>query len=107
MFNENEELDGLKKDDHYHFSIPFEYITENLGNDEYETDNAYMDVDVDWSDSDHGYTVSYSVSDKDAVDTSKGNPDEDELYESIIYDELMEKLKAEGIEEEALVFGGL
>ena len=31
--NEDENLKSLKKKDRYHFSIPFEYIKKNLGND--------------------------------------------------------------------------
>ena len=36
-------LETLKLDDSYHFSYPFEYIVERIGDDDYETDTTTME----------------------------------------------------------------
>ena len=48
------DLDSLKRADCYHFSIPFEYIEKNYGNDIYEVAIACMEIDVDWDESNGG-----------------------------------------------------
>ena len=52
---EEEYLDSLKKEDHYHFTVPFTYNKKKLGDDQYEDGTAIMEVDVDWDSFQHGY----------------------------------------------------
>lgn len=47
---EEDYLKTLKKDDSYHFSIPFEYIEKNYGEGNYDIGTAYMEIDVQWDD---------------------------------------------------------
>ena len=82
MFNSDEEfMDSLKKDDHYHFSVPFSYIKRRLGNDEYVDGTAIMEVDIDWNAAEHGYTASHYVPDMHLIDPNEGNGDEQSFWE--------------------------
>lgn len=109
MFNgyatEEDYLDSLKQDDHYHFSIPFEYIVKLYDNDECDVDEAVMEVDVDWDDSEHGYKVSYECPDMYKIDPAEGNGDEDEIYENIVESDVLRQLESMGITCEAMVGG--
>lgn len=102
MYNSDEEyMDSLKKDDHYHFSIPFTYIKKRLGNDEYEDGTAVMEVDIDWDAAQHGYTASHYVPDMDQIDPNEGNGDEEQIWNDIIYFKVTERLSSMGIPAEA------
>lgn len=104
MFNNEEDyMDSLKQDDNYHFSIPFEYIVKNYGNDQYDLATTYMEVDVDWSDTDHGYIISYYAPEENLIDPLEGNGDVAEIYENIIWKQVMEELGFRGITAEAIV----
>ena len=109
MFNgfEHEEdyLDSLKQDDHYHFSVPFEYIAKNYGNDEYDIAEAVMEVDVDWDDSEHGYRISFNCPDMYKIDPAEGNGSEEEFYDSAVEPVVLGELDSMGITSEARVFG--
>lgn len=74
------DLDSLKQEDHYHFSIPFEYIEANHGDNNYDIATAYMEVDVDWDDSVGGYGVSYYCPEEGLIDRSQGNSDIDSFF---------------------------
>ena len=102
---EEDYLDSLKQDDHYHFSIPFEYIEKNYGDGEYDIETAYMEVDVDWSSYDHGYKISYHCPDMSSIDPDEGNGDEDEFYDYWVEDKVLSELDSMGIGSEAL-YGG-
>ncbi len=105
MFDNDEEyMDSLKQDDHYHFSIPFTYIKKNLGNDEYEDGTAIMEVDIDWDEYEHGYTATYDVPDMDEIDPEEGNGDEQSFWEDVVYFEVKDRLMSMGIPPEAFAF---
>lgn len=103
--DEAEYLMSLKQDDNYHFTIPFEYIKKNYGNDNYDIAITNMEVDVQWSDSEKGYVISYYIPDMHLIDPSEGNGDEDELYEYAVEQIVLDKLESMGITEEILVNG--
>ena len=90
--SEEDYLDTLKKDDHYHFSIPFEYIKKKHGDRDYDIAVAHMEVDVDWSDFNHGYELSYHCPDAYLIDPNEGNGDIEDFWEidvrPIVEDEL-------------------
>ncbi len=98
-------LDALKLDDHYHFSIPFEFIEARHGDGDYDISEAMMEVDVDWSSSEHGYSVSYSCPDMYRIDPSQGNSDVHEVYESQVEERVLEELDGLGIGSISLVGG--
>lgn len=77
----DEDLSSLKKDDHYHFSVPFEYIEKNYGNDNYDIATMNMEVDVDWDASEEGYVITYYAPMFDLVDPAEGNGDIHVFYE--------------------------
>ena len=95
--NEEEYQDSLKLEDSYHFSIPFEYIETNYGNDNYDIAMATMEVDFIWSEWEHGYTVSYYSPDAAMIDQSQGNGSIDEIFEYEIRDRAMDLMCDEGI----------
>ncbi len=101
--NEEEYLDSLKREDSYHFSIPFEYIVKNYGNDRYDVDTAYMEIDVVWDPDYHGYQISHYVPDMYKIDPNEGNGDEEEFYRNLVYFEVMDKLDSLGIGPSAVV----
>lgn len=103
--DEDEYLMSLKKDDHYHFSIPFEYIKKSYGNDRYDVGITNMEVDVDWSDSERGYKISYNVPEMYLIDPSEGNGNEEEFYEYDVSSIVLAELASMGITAEALVGG--
>ena len=103
---EKKSFDTLKKEDHYHFSIPFEYIKKNYGNGEYDIAEALMEVDVDWDDFDHGYRVSFNCPDMYLIDPDEGNGDEEEIYSSAVENTVLRHLRSMGIPNKAMV-GGL
>lgn len=107
MFDSDDEyLMSLKKDDSYHFTIPFEYIKKNYGNDNYDIGTTNMEVDVQWSDSEMGYSISYNVPEMYLIDPAEGNSDESEFYEySGVETEVRSRLASMGITAEALVGG--
>ena len=44
MYNDDSEyLRSLKKQNNYHFTIPFEYIKKNYGNDNYDIGITHME----------------------------------------------------------------
>ena len=96
--DEDEDLMLLKREDSYHYSIPFEYIKRHLGNDDVEMGTAYMEVDVRWSDSELGYKISYSCSSMSDIDPNEGNSDIDEFFEYQVEDVVRENLSSEGVE---------
>ena len=96
---------SLKQDDSYHFSIPFEYIEKNYGNDNYDIGTINMEVDVTWSDSEMGYRIDYSAPEMYLVDPTQGNGDVDDFYEYCVEHIVMDELDAMGISPEALVGG--
>ena len=105
MFDSDEEyMDSLKREDHYHFSIPFTYIKKRLGNDEYEDGTATMEVDIDWDESQHGYVASYHCPSIDQIDPNEGNGDEECIWENEIYFEVSDRLSDMGIPAEACAF---
>ena len=105
MFDTDDfDLESLKQEDHYHFSIPFEYIEKNYGNDKYDIATAYMEVDVDWDDSLVGYSVTYYCPDEGLIDQSQGNSDIDGFFEYDVSDILLEMLEDEGVSGEAMSF---
>ena len=105
MFESDEEyMDSLKQDDSYHFSIPFSYIQKKLGDDEYEDGTAIMEVDIEWDESQHGYTASHYVPDIYLIDPDEGNGDEQSFWEEPVYFQVKEKLESMGIPPEAFAF---
>ena len=92
----------LKKNDSYHYSIPFEFIEKNNGGPDDEIGIAYMDVDVEWSDNHDGYVISHYCSEMNVIDPNEGNGDEDEFFEHIVFDEVLNRLAMEGIGVEAI-----
>ena len=97
---EEDYLDSLKGDDHYHFSIPFEYIEKNYGNDQYDIAETTMEVDVDWSDTNHGYEIAYSAPYAD-VKENQGNS-LDEIYSYEVYDKVVDALEGLGVSGSAI-----
>lgn len=95
--NEQDYLQSQKKDDSYTFTYPFEYIVKNYGNDEYDVDTADMVVQVEWSDAQAGYVVSYDVPDIHKIDPAQGNSDADGFYESDVHWRLTTDLGSFGI----------
>ena len=95
--NEEDYLRSLKKDDSYTFSYEFEYIARNYGNDVYDIGNATMVVNVDWSDSQAGYVISYEVPDMHKIDPSQGNSGVEGFYDTDVYWRLVADLDSIGI----------
>jgi len=109
MFNdfdsEEDYIRSLKQKDHYHFSIPFEYIEKNYGNDTYDIAEAIMEIDVDWDESNLGYRISHYCPDMNKIDPAEGNGDEEEIYVHTIEQEVLERLDSMGISFEVRVGG--
>ncbi len=103
MYNEEDYLDSLKQEDSYHFSIDFEYIEKNYGNDEYDIAIATMEVDVVWDSKDHGYKISYYCPDEELIDPNEGNGTVDDFYQHIIKFEVLDELESLGIPTEAII----
>ncbi len=102
---EEEYLNSLKQSDHYHFSVPFEYIEKNYGNGEYDIANAVMEVDVNWDDYEHGYRISFYCPDMYKIDPAEGNGSEESFYDSVVEDVVLGQLDSMGITSEARVSG--
>ena len=101
---EEEYLRSLKQDDSYHFSIEFEYIEKNYGNDEYDVGTATMEVDAEWDDSQAGYVVSYYCPDFGNIDASEGNPSsEKQLFEEMIELDVYDRLEDCGVPAQAII----
>ena len=98
------DLESLRQEDHYHFSIPFEYIEKNYGNDNYDIATAYMEVDVDWDESIGGYGANYYCPEEGLIDQSQGNSDIDGFFESDVYFVLKDELEEEGVSSGAMAF---
>jgi len=108
MFHDEEEyMRSLKKEDHYHFSIPFTYIKKKYGNDQYDDGTAIMEVDVDWDESNLGYSITHHVPDMHLIDPAEGNGTEENFWEYPVYFEVKDELESMGIPAEALSNGGL
>ena len=103
--NEDEYLISLKKDDSYHFTIPFEYIKKNYGNDNYDIATTNMEVDVQWSALEKGYLISYYAPDIHLIDPAEGNGNEAEFYEYAVEQIVLDRLASLGITSDALVGG--
>lgn len=103
--SEEDYFDSLKQNDHYHFSISFEYIEKDNGDDNYDIANAVMEVDVDWDGSEHGYKISYHCPDMYKIDPAEGNGTIEDFYDSAVAPIILDKLKSMGITYEALVGG--
>ena len=101
MFN-NEDLSYLKKDDSYHFSIPFEYIKKNYGDDNYDIETAYMEVDVRWDEYEQGYKMYYSCSEEYLIDPREGNGTLEEFWENDVEDKVRDELASYGIYTDAI-----
>lgn len=101
MFN-NEDLSYLKKDDSYHFSIPFEYIKKNYGDDNYDIETAYMEVDVRWDEYEQGYKMYYSCSEEYLIDPREGNGTLEEFWENDVEDKVRDELSSYGIYTDAI-----
>ena len=102
--SEDAYLDTMKRDDSYHFSVAFEYIETNHGNDVYDIASTTMEVDVTWSDWNHGYDVSYSCPDENDIDPSQGNGNLDEFFDSAVRDKVEELIAEEGIPPELMIW---
>lgn len=100
--NEEDYLKSLKKDDSYHFSYSFEYIAKNYGNDNYDIKTTNMEVNVNWSDAQLGYVISFNVPEMYKIDASQGNSSEMEFYENDVYWRLRPDLESIGIGAEAI-----
>ena len=101
--NEDEYLLSLKKEDSYHFSIPFEYIKTNYGHDKYDIATTNMEVNVEWSDVELGYVISYDVPEMYLIDSTQGNGDVDDFYDNYVEGIVRNNLAALGITAEAIV----
>ncbi len=94
---EEDYLRTLKKDDRYHFSIPFEYIKKKYGDGNYDIDTAIMEVDVQWDDVCCGYSISHSCPDMYKINSNEGNGNEDEFFENGVRDVVLDLLDEMGI----------
>lgn len=103
--NEEAYLDSLKQDDHYHFSIPFEYIETRHGDGDYDIAEAQMEVDVHWNETEHGYSITYYCPEMHKIDPGQGNSGIDEFYDVQIENVVLDKLDSMGIGSTALVGG--
>lgn len=101
--DENEYLDSLKQADSYHFSIPFEYIEKNYGNDNYDIATTNMEVDATWSDSQHGYVITHNTPEMYLVNPAEGNGNEEEFFEWTVSFQVRDLLSSMGIGPEAIV----
>ncbi len=95
--------DHSKKNNKYHFSYNFEYIAKNYGNDIYDIESTNMEVNVNWSDAQLGYVISFSVPEMYKIDPSQGNGSDVEFYKNDIYWKLTSDLENIGIGAEAIV----
>ena len=100
--HEKEYLMSLKKQDQYHFSIPFEYIKKKYDDDNYDIAVTYMEVDVKWSNSKLGYVITHSIPKMYLIDPHEGNGNEKEFYDNLIWSIVEEKLDDLGISAEAI-----
>ena len=102
--NEEEYMDSLKKEDHYHFSIPFTYIKKKLGNNQYIDGTAIMEVDVNWDASQHGYVFTHHCPDMYLIDPAEGNGTEDDFWTETVYFKVLVKLESLDIYSHAICF---
>lgn len=100
---EEDYLRTLKKEEHYHFSILFEYIKKNYGDGNYDIGTAQMEIDVNWDDMCCGYRITHSCPDMYKIDPNEGNGDENEFYDNCVEQIVLEKLEELGIGSTALV----
>ncbi len=98
--NELDYLRSIKKNDRYTFTYRFEYIAKNHGNDNYDIGTADMVVQVQWNDTEAGYTIAYDVPEMDKIDPAEGNGDAASFYESDVYWRLVSDLDSMGISSE-------
>lgn len=101
--NEQDYLQSLKKDDSYAFTYSFEYIAKNYGNDKYDIDTADMVVQVEWSDAQAGYVISYDVPDMHKIDPGQGNDNAAGFFENDVYFRVTADLGSLGIGPELIV----
>mgnify|MGYP000246130127 CR=1 FL=1 len=103
--SEDDYLDSLKQDDHYHFSIPFEYIEKRHSDGEYDVAVAQMEVSVDWNEFEHGYAISYDCFDMSKIDPNEGNSGIEEFFKYQVEDIILNELDNMNIGATALVGG--
>lgn len=106
-----EYLLSLKRNDSYHYSIPFEYVKEvyDLENDDVLMDTAYIEIDVEWSDETLGYEFSYYCSTdipQIVIDGMEINETIEGIFNHVTDDELMDRLHSDGIENEVIGLSG-
>lgn len=99
---EEEYLDSLKKEDHYHFTVPFTYIKKKLGDDQYEDGTAIMEVDVDWDSFQHGYVITHHCPDMHLIDPAEGNGTADDYWNEVVIDDVWERLASLDIGSQAI-----
>ena len=100
---EEDYLRTLKKEEYYHFSIPFEYIKKNYGDGNYDIETAQMEIDVNWDDMYCGYRISHNCPDMYKINPDEGNGDEEEFYDNCVEHIVLEKLEELGIGPTSLV----
>ena len=103
--DDSEYLKSLRKSNHYHFSIPFEYIEKNYGEGNYDISTTNMEVDVNWDDSQNGYVITHDVPEMNMIDPNEGNSDEQGFYDCGVEEIVLNRLSSMGIGAEALVGG--
>lgn len=102
--SEEDELDAMKMDDSYSFSIDFDWEVQD-DDGEWETLSTYMDVEAEWSDYNHGYEFSFDCPDEDRIVESGGNLVE--CFNSAVHDEFLALMSAEGVPSDAICDGGV
>lgn len=105
MDEEREEFEPLKQEDHYHVSVPFEYVVQLLSDDDAIMEETTMEVDFDWDDSELGYRATYYCADADKIDPAQGNGTFEEFKDLIETDAANLLEEEEGIPSRALING--
>lgn len=101
--NEENELYSLKRDDSYFYSIPFEWdIKDDDG--EWKTLSTTMDVNVEWSDFDVAYKISFTCPDEDEIVACGSSLTE--CYNDCVRDEVVARLNSEGVATDVIYDGG-
>lgn len=101
---EDDELESMKKDDSYFYSISFEWPVRD-GEGEWTTLSTTMDVEVEWNDYERGYEISFDCPDEDKIVNSGGNLAE--CYNDCVLDEVIAYLNCEDIPVDAICGGGV
>ena len=90
---EEEYLDSLKKEDHYHFTVPFTYIKKKLGDDQYEDGTAIIQ---------HGYVITHHCPDMHLIDPAEGNGTADDYWNEVVIEDVWERLESLDIGAQAI-----